>query len=618
MNRTSARVKEQDVVLKPRDERENARNGTQGERSKSAVRNRQRYRRGQSDRALLCAMLGLVAAAPAWGQECGNQGVVDACKSLCNFTGDACGALCGAVVTTCKAGCTAVFETCDLGCDACDTGCDTCCPFDCFPVTTCSDCRSGCSSCHSACSSAKTSCNNGCELNCNDCVLSCESDCDALCTPPCGGEGERACCTIPPERIPSCDAGLLESGSCTGTLGSGNCGPGDCSLAVCVDPMCGANGERACCVLEQVALLRNSCDAGLVEDITADGACSTVLGSGNCDCLLPAGEVSIGTCQPPKKVGQLCDLIWTPCETGLLCLPVEAVVGGEMRCFPSPTNPAEFLTTAVCQSMHIPYIHQQAISQDRTISYGAGGGAAAIAATAIEVGVVYGRDGCFGCYMTGCIGAETDVNVNVYAATGHWNVNAQCESRKICSDDPGTFCTSNEECSGGGTCVDPKICANDRTQLCASDSHCPTTGLCSQGGGFCVPPSPFPCNSNSDCGLIGLCIGDDVCLNDKDILTNGCSSDSDCASAGACQDCLSFDGWSCADEIGASIPGLEFGVSAVFGSVNCDTCLLPILLVPGDLPPYDPGEPDCELVGGAGVVSAGLGVLACGCRRSFL
>ena len=584
-------------------------NRTPGERSKSAGRNRRYHRRGQTNSALLCALLGLVAVTPAWGQDCGNQGVVDACKALCTFTGDACGALCGAVVDTCKAGCTGVFETCDLGCDACDTVCDGCCFLGVCPEG-CGSCRSGCSSCHSGCSSVRTSCNNGCNLNCSDCVLSCESDCDALCTPPCGGDGERACCLIPFERLPSCDAGLVESGSCTGTLGTGNCGLGDCSLAMCVDPQCGALGERACCLDEHIP----SCDSGLVEDITADGACSTVLGSENCDCLglLSAlGPPSQGTCQPPKKVGQLCNLIWTACETGLLCMPVEVEIGGDMRCFPIPSNPAEFLTTAVCQSMHIPYIHQQAISQGRTISYGAGGGAAAIVGTSIEVGVAYGRDGCFGCYMTGCIGGETDINVNVYAATGHFNVNLQCESRKICSNDPDRFCVTGADCSGGATCDGAKICANDRTQLCTSDSHCPTAGMCFQGGGFCVgSPSPFPCDSNSDCGLIGLCIGDDVCLNDDDIFPAECSSDDDCATSGACQDCLSFDGWSCANEIGGSIPILEIGLGAVITWVNCDTCMLPPLGIPSDIPPWEGS--DCEIVGGAGLVSIGVGLLPAG------
>lgn len=46
----------------------------------------------------------------------------------------------------------------------------------------------------------------------------------------CGGKGERACCVL--ERVPSCDKGLKESGTCKKNCACGK-GPGS-SIGMCV------------------------------------------------------------------------------------------------------------------------------------------------------------------------------------------------------------------------------------------------------------------------------------------------------------------------------------------------------------------------------------------------
>ncbi len=58
---------------------------------------------------------------------------------------------------------------------------------------------------------------------------------------PCGGEGQRACSV--PERIPSCNSGLVERGGCDDFA----CGP---SSGWCYRPTpCGGDGQRACCAI---------------------------------------------------------------------------------------------------------------------------------------------------------------------------------------------------------------------------------------------------------------------------------------------------------------------------------------------------------------------------------
>lgn len=110
----------------------------------------------------------------------------------------------------------------------------------------------------------------------------------------CGGEGQRACCAL--ERLPSCNAGLVEKGGCSGNCACGvnkTTGidvPGN-ALGTCAKPpSCGAKGERPCTLDVQIATGRKSCDKGLAEDFIArrcvdDGAafreaqCRAVVGA---------------------------------------------------------------------------------------------------------------------------------------------------------------------------------------------------------------------------------------------------------------------------------------------------------------------------------------------------
>lgn len=79
---------------------------------------------------------------------------------------------------------------------------------------------------------------------------------------PCGREGQRACCIN--EQISACDNGFIidvngsckddhldENGQLDGRLGCGCDFLGLISSKMCIKPDCGGDGQRGCCVLER-------------------------------------------------------------------------------------------------------------------------------------------------------------------------------------------------------------------------------------------------------------------------------------------------------------------------------------------------------------------------------
>lgn len=94
----------------------------------------------------------------------------------------------------------------------------------------------------------------------------------------CGAEGQRACTVL--ERVPSCDPNLKEV--------SGRC----------VHPPCGRVSERACTLLERIP----SCDRGLVEGAGCHGECKGSIGT--CvDLKLPLTEPTTGWAPVPPSAG---------------------------------------------------------------------------------------------------------------------------------------------------------------------------------------------------------------------------------------------------------------------------------------------------------------------------
>ena len=115
----------------------------------------------------------------------------------------------------------------------------------------------------------------GCTGNClcADGVLGASSSgtCQAeTAATPCGGLGERACCSATSEG-PNCDAGLIEVAGCSGDCLCGGANPLLWTASgTCHQPRaCGGDGERACCSAERAS----ACDPGLREVPGCSGDC---------------------------------------------------------------------------------------------------------------------------------------------------------------------------------------------------------------------------------------------------------------------------------------------------------------------------------------------------------
>jgi hypothetical protein len=65
-------------------------------------------------------------------------------------------------------------------------------------------------------------------------------------------------------------------------------------------------------------------------------------------------------------------------------------------------------------------VHDAAIAQDIAASFGRGAALSAVAGATVEVGTAYGPDGCYGCYLTTCVGGESNVEANVFGSFGQY------------------------------------------------------------------------------------------------------------------------------------------------------------------------------------------------------
>lgn len=167
----------------------------------------------------------------------------------------------------------------------------------------------------------------------------------------------------------------------------------------------------------------SSCKSGCS---SCHNSCSSTRSSckGGCqadcdDCLFCTGACP--ACIPFKKIGESClpldiGVFAERCATGLSCWPVLFPEESAFQCFPNDTD--ELLHDDACRAFYSPGLHQGAIDIGNALSFGAGSGVAAIAGASIESGTVYGPDGSFGCYLTECVGAETNAGISVYAAVG--------------------------------------------------------------------------------------------------------------------------------------------------------------------------------------------------------
>lgn len=213
---------------------------------------------------------------------------------------------------------------------------------------------------------------------------------------------------------------------------------------------CGGEGERGCCLFEQIP----SCDnADLIEDLTP--SCVNQLGDAACLCrgeqsllVNPLGTKSSGVCRKKKEVGESCDPVFDPCLPNLQCRAVgfeNALI--KYACF---ADVQESISTGECNALYSRLTHDAAIAEHTTLNFGVGFSASAGADNSDERGVVYGRDGCYGCYKTFCAGVSLGAGVSIYAAVGASDVDVQCDPNDAsCISFDGVGCTESLDVSTG-------------------------------------------------------------------------------------------------------------------------------------------------------------------------
>jgi hypothetical protein len=89
---------------------------------------------------------------------------------------------------------------------------------------------------------------------------------------------------------------------------------------------------------------------------------------------------------------------------------------GETICVPLKGD--SLFGDKVCNAFYSPAFHQLAIDLEVTQTYGAGAAGAAALTGSVEAGIAYGKDGCFGCYLTTCTGVAIDLGFALAACTG--------------------------------------------------------------------------------------------------------------------------------------------------------------------------------------------------------
>jgi len=111
-----------------------------------------------------------------------------------------------------------------------------------------------------------------------------------------------------------------------------------------------------------------------------------------------------------------------PCEEGLECRILPPVPGEDDAFICMPSEDEDLADDETCRAFYSRDVHQAAIDGDISLNLGIGAGITAVASGTLETGVVYGGDnGCYGCYLSECIGVETNLGIEVFATVGLYN-----------------------------------------------------------------------------------------------------------------------------------------------------------------------------------------------------
>ncbi|MCR9093078.1 MAG: hypothetical protein NXI30_02565 [bacterium] len=171
------------------------------------------------------------------------------------------------------------------------------------------------------------------------------------------------------------------------------CGDGNTPVLGC----CGGDGQRLCSL-----------------SIFSD--CQTA-------CVAPAEISDLGVnCAIPRKIGESCSA-FRPCDGDTAaCYPTPAQGLGSQTCLPNEAIGSEPWNDAVCLSLFDPSRQNAVLAQPNlgAQSFGTGVALAAGVAGFVEVGVVYGTGGEYGCYRSECFGGQTNVSVGVFGCEGRF------------------------------------------------------------------------------------------------------------------------------------------------------------------------------------------------------
>ncbi len=106
-----------------------------------------------------------------------------------------------------------------------------------------------------------------------------------------------------------------------------------------------------------------------------------------------------------------------PCSAGYSCGPGLECIPFAQRCYPALGDPGD---ESYCLGLRSRPLADFAVRSGATYTYGTGVSGSAGFATSQEVGVVYGQDGEYGCYVTSCQGWASDVSTSGYGSVGRY------------------------------------------------------------------------------------------------------------------------------------------------------------------------------------------------------
>ena len=283
---------------------------------------------------------------------------------------------------------------------------------------------------------------------------------------------------------------------------------------------CGGDQQSACDIFQQIIHKRKGCDAGLAEIFIP--ACGT---SDTPDCQ----GIATTWCSARRDIGETCGLgagNGVPCKSGLTCELVSLFE--ESRCY---AKLDENFGPTDCLATFSRGILNQAIAGDvawediddggegKTMNFGYGGQAAAGIYASGERGVLYTRDGCYGCYVSNCEGVTATIGFTASVVEGESIEHMFCpEEGNFCSNAPARGCDDDNPCASDGQCLPCNEAGGSSLDTTteiglfgitsvgetASVSNCDSQSILGPQPGECIP------TGHSQSFSVGIAIGSPV------------------------------------------------------------------------------------------------------------